>query len=479
LSRILFVNPPLGAAKRYGALAQAGGKAYPFGLCYLAAATRTHGFDTLILDADVLNLRYDQALSSILDSDPDYIGFTATTSAISTASQLALSVKNVNPSIVTFIGGSHVCALPEITLLENPGFDFAVIGEGEHTVVEALQNLKQNNDLTTVKGLALRKANNVFFTGLRPRIKDLDSLGYPAFDLLPNLTKFYRVSTQSVCDLPSASLITSRGCLGRCTFCDRSVFSNQVTFHSADYMVNLIGKLKKKYAIKCILFEDDNFMAFKPRLKRFVELLKSNKTKISWSALSRIDTIDQESLELAREGGCWQIQYGIESGSQKILDFMQKGILVNQVEKVLELTKKTGIEIKGFFMLGNPLEDESSIEETRRLVMKSSLSDIALTFFTPYPGSAIYNNINAHGTLRPKWDDMTSYNVVFIPKGMTGQGLISSQKEILKSFYSRPKIFLSYLTRAKSLRALIELFVSGFVLLKYLFLNGKNNFKCR
>lgn len=487
MKKIIFVNPPLPIKNRYGALGQAGGREVPFGLCYLAAVVRQQGFSTAIIDSQTLNIDVDRTSQLVLSHNPGYVGITAATMAITSASELALKIKKYNPRIKVIVGGSHISALPEDTLRDNPFFDIGIVGEGEETLIELLNMLERRLDIGDVKGIVFRNHGEAVFTGYRFRIRNLDILAFPAFDLLPKLDRYYRVSTQSINGLPSISLITSRGCSGKCVFCDKSVFSDIVTFHSAEYIVALIEKLKKEYGIKSILFEDDNFMAFKPRLKKFVGLLKEKRLKISWSALSRIDAIDKDTLVTAKDGGCWQIQYGIESGSQEILNFYRKGISVEQIKQALDLTRKEGIKTKGLFMLGNPLETQVSIEQSRRLIGEAFLDDVTVTFFTPYPGAAIWNEANSYGDFpapsenwaKMNWQRMSCYDAVFIPKGLTREYLVSSQKKLLKYFYARPKTVFSYIIRIKSLAVFKELFLSLLALLAHFFTNEKNNCECR
>lgn len=470
---IVFVQPPLSLEKRYGVLAQAGYREPAFGLCYLAAVTRQHGFNTSIVDAEALNLNTEKTVDSILSFEPDYVGITATTQLIRSAAAVAKEIKNRGPKIKVIIGGVHVTALPKETLLENSCFDYAVIGEGEETLVELLNALETKKDLELVKGLAIRQpVNNVFLTEKRPFIKNLDTLPYPAFDLLPNMARYYRVSTQSVNRLPALSLVTSRGCPGKCTFCDTSVHGHIPRAHSAEYVANLMKILNKEYGAKSILFDDDNFLTFRPRLKELVKIIKSEGLDLTWSCMGRVDMADFETLRIAKSGGCWQIMYGIETGSQKLLDFYKKNITLEQIEHAIKVTKQAGLKIKGFIMFGNPLETRDSIKATIGLIKRLDLDDVSISFFTPFPGSAIYKEVENYGKFERDWERMSSFDVVFVPNGFTKKELQHYSKMAFRQFYLRPRIIFSYLRRITSPTQFKELVLSGLALLRYIFSIG-------
>jgi len=464
---ILFVNPPLNTNQRYGILAQAGSIEPPLGLAYLAAVTRKHKFKTSILDASALGMGLEETVRFILDTQPDFLAITACTISIQTAAKLASRVKEKMPSLKIFIGGTHFTSLPEQALKEYHGFDVGIIGEGERTLVELLDASIKNNPWDLIPGIAFRKNGEIILTPKRQRIKNLDELPLPAFDLLPELKKYYRTTTQSIMYLPTVSLITSRGCPGQCTFCDRMTFGNEVSMHSAEYVVDLMEKLQKDFSIKGIIFEDDNFMLSQERLETLAKLIKKRKVKIHWSALSRVDTITEEKLKIVKSCGCWQILYGIESGSQKILDFYKKGINLAQIKKAVNLAKNCGFYVKGLFITGNPLESLETLKETKDLIMNLPLDDISLTSFTPYPGAEIYSRVNEFGKFEKDWDKLTFYDLVFVPSGLCKEEIRNAQNEILEKFYVLGRVRWSYFKRLRSFGQVRELYRSYRALLTY------------
>jgi len=467
--KIIFVNPPLSFTRRYGSLGYAGGNEPPVGLCYLAGTVRKKGFDTAIVDAQATGLNLNQTISLIMSYRPAYVGITAATMAIKSAYELASGIKEMDPAIKIIMGGCHVSSLPKETLEEYGSFDMGVIGEGEDTIVELMQALNRDEDLSAVKGIVSRRDKDILLSPPRNRIKDLDSLPYPAFDLLPDIKKFYRLPAQSLAGRRGFSLISSRGCFGKCLFCDKKVFGDRVTIHSAEYITEMACILNKDYGITDIMFEDDNFMVSKERLESIACLFKKRQLKVKWSALARIDSVNGESLRIAKSGGCWQISYGIESGCQRILDLYEKGITISQIKNAIALTKKAGLKIKCFFMWGNPSEDKNSLLDTSEFIKGLGIDDVSITFFTPYHGSRIWKDIRSYGRLDNDTEKMSCFELVFRPFGLTDDYLVSTRKKTLLDFYLRPRVFFSYLRRIRSMRLFKQLLLSAWCLFYYVF----------
>jgi len=465
---IVFLNPPMTLKERYGDWAEGGSLAQPQGLCSLAAVTRENDYKTFIVDAAALNLSLDETLKEIISFSPDYIGITATTNAIFKASEVAKKLKTIDDNILVIIGGPHVTATPKETMTLFQEFDIGVIGEGEVTIVELLNAQEANGKLGEVDGLILRDNGALRITRTREPIRDLDSLPLPAWDLLPELSKHYRPPAFSFNTLPSTSIITSRGCFGQCTFCDRSVFGNKVRAHSAGYVIEMMTHLVENYGIRDIIIDDDNFLLFKPRLRDICDKLVEKDFDLTWSCNSRVDIVNPDVLSLVRRAGCWQIAYGIESGSQDILDLLKKNIKLSQIRTALKWTKDAGIRTKGFFLIGHPTETTETIRKTIDFAKSVELDDFQMSMFTPFPGSEIYNYAEKYGTFQGDWKHMTGWHPVFIPKDMTEEELKRYSKKAFMEFYLRPKIILSYLKRCTNVPSLLKMCKGGTILVRSL-----------
>jgi len=475
MKNIVFINPPSDIGARYGLLASAGGVEPPFGLCYLAAAARARGYDARIVDAQALALSAVETAKLVADQKPDFIGLTAATSSIKSAAEVASLVKKNVPGVIAMVGGCHLTAQPKKTMDTFPDFDIGVIGEGENTLPELLDSLRGHKDLNSIEGIVYRNNGKAVVTEKRARIQNLDSLPFPAFDLLPDIPRHYRIPVQSIDNYPAVSLVTSRGCSGKCGFCDRSVFGNEVTCHSADYTLNLMRQMKERCGIRSILFEDDNFMALlRGKRKDFIKKLTDGNLNITWACAGRVDDADEELLRSMKEAGCYQVLYGIESGSQKILDGLRKGITIEAATRALAMTKKAGIRTKGFFIAGSPGETNETLAATGELMMKADLDDISITCYTPYFGTEIYDGINRHGTLSGEISRYSQFDAVFIPRGLEREEIEKFIKNAYREFYLRPSKIIGYARRVKSPEHLKQLALAALGPLKYIFSANKN-----
>ncbi|MBU0503953.1 MAG: B12-binding domain-containing radical SAM protein [Candidatus Omnitrophica bacterium] len=445
--RICFVSPPLNVKERYARLAPFGSNMPSLGLLSLAAVVRKAGFTPAIIPSDNLNIGYNRTLERINRFSPDILAITATTFSINQAHELSVLAKKNNRGLIVLIGGHHLSALPKETLEKFPGFDIGVIGEGELTLVQLLERLEQNKDTSDTKGIVFRKNNNTVINPPQELIDRLDGLPLPAWDLLEGFPKAYYPPFFRSKGLPAASIVTSRGCPSSCIFCSKAVFGNRVRFFSPEYVFSMIRLLHDSYGVNDILIEDDTFTIDKQRVSDICELILNSGLKINWSCLARADNIDGSVLTRMKKAGCWQISFGIESGSQDILNSSQKGINLDVIDRAIRISKKSGILTKGFFILGFPNDTGRTIKETIRFAKKSALDDISVNFMTPFPGTELYNNAAEFGEFDNDWKNMNLLSVVFIPKALTREKLKKYAIIFMREFYLRPKIIYSYFKR--------------------------------
>ena len=461
LTKVFFATPPISMEERYGSLAGAGSSLPSLGILFLAAVTRQNGYPTDLVDAAALNLDPDGLLARVTAARPDVLGLSATTFSICHAAAFAARVRDVFPDITVIIGGPHVSATPQETMERFPEFDVAVVGEGEVTIIELLKMMEREAPLDTVSGIVLRCEGKIVSTGRRLFLDDLDSLPYPAWDLLEGFPERYPPATFKVKKLPAASLVTSRGCPNRCIFCDRSVFGSNCHAFSASYVVGMIRFLTEQFGVREFSFEDDTFITFKKRLVTICQEITGLGLDISWTCLGRVNSIDAETLELMKKAGCWQISFGIESGSQEILTNIHKNVTLEQIERAVSLCRDAGILSKGFFIVGHPGETKQSLKQTLDFALKLPLDDISVTMLTPFPGTEIYERAAEFGEFDSDWSRMNLLNTVFIPHGLTREDLEQNQREMLRRFYLRPRIILGYLRRLAATPAMIKGFVAG------------------
>ena len=443
---IILVNPPYSfwsPEKNY--LRPFIGTLPSLGLLSLAAVLRDRGSPVKIVESASLGLSFSQTLENILQEQPRYVGFSCTTAAVDNAAQIARAIKEKSPKTLTFVGGAHITALPEETFRRYPAFDYGVVGEGELAFWDLLQAVEKGGEFQRVENAVFREGGEVFVNARRRFVDNLDQIPFPAYDLLPFFPGRYRPPFLNYLKGPTASLTTSRGCPQACTFCDRSVFGNRYRYFSEDYLFELISHLSQKYGIRHLVFADDQFAASKPRLIRLCEKMAAGNLRVCWNCDARVDSVDPELLRMMKRAGCWMISYGIESGSQEILDKIKKGFRLDQVERAVHWTREAGIRAKGLFMIGYPEETEETLDQTLSLLLRTPLDEINLSFLTPYPGTKLYHQARCSPDFVEDWSRMNAMNCLFKPEALSEGALEKAYAGMIRKFYGRPGITFSHL----------------------------------
>jgi len=417
------------------------------GLATLAAVCRENGFKSSIIEATSEKLSIDAVVDRIHGSNAHYIGITALTCSINSASDLASRIKEKLPAAIILVGGPHMTALPLETMTEFPVFDVGFIGESEHTIVDYLQATEKGTSIEHVKGIVFRTPKGIQSTPNRPFIADLDTIPFPAWDLIPHFPGAYIPAAIRCMNLPATHIITTRGCPMTCSFCDRSVFGTRYRLFSVDYIWKMICTLTDTFGVRDILFEDDSFTLNRARVISLCTLFSQHPKRISWSCLGRVDAIDAELLFHMKKGGCWQIGFGIESGNVDVLEGADKRTNLLRIRAALSLTKAAGIRTKGFFILGLPGETQATIEETIRFALSVDLDDISVSFATPFPKTVFCEQALRSGTFEKNWSEMNLLNPVFIPHNLTKHELKQSHSDFLRRFYLRPAVVFDYFRR--------------------------------
>jgi radical SAM superfamily enzyme YgiQ (UPF0313 family) len=409
------------------------------GVLVLAAVARAHGYRVRLIDAKEQGTSLEEVARQIVALRPDYVGLSATTVSVTNAARIATQVKAQLPGVVTVLGGAHVSAIPERTLEAFPNIDYGVIGEGEVSLFELLARIEQNRPVDDVAGLAYRRSGRVQVNLRAPYIDDLDALPKPAWDLLPDFPHRFQPSLFSYPRTPVATLITSRGCPFSCSFCDRSTSGKRGRMHSVDYVAGLCRHLEG-LGVRHIIFVDDLFTVRKQRVVEMCEAFLDNGFTFSWSCNSHPNLLDLATLKLMKRAGCWQIAYGIESGSQRILDVVKHEVRIPRMRETLRMTQAARIRTKGYLMIGHPTEGLDSLTEDVRFLKEVELDLCQITKFTPYPGTPAYPTIREHGGFDEDWERMNAMNFMFIPNGLNEDILESYFDHLYRAFYSRPDV---------------------------------------
>jgi radical SAM superfamily enzyme YgiQ (UPF0313 family) len=470
--KVLLVNPPYLPEERYGNLAAFGPTNEPLGLAYIASSLESAGVEVKIADAPALRMSVEEIGNWVVRDRFNLVGVTMLTPMYHRSLEVLRQARRAFPGIRTVVGGPHPTVLPGQTLEEIPELDFAVIGEGEAATVELVEALEGKRALDSVTGLAYRKDGDVAVNPPRPPLMDLDRLPPPARHLLP--MEAYRMTRSRTRAKHCYTVSVARGCPFRCAYCFRT-FGRNFRPHSAGRIVEEVSLLVDQYGAQEVNLEADTITLNRAYLLNLCKALRESGVtrKVRWTCESRVDTVDEEILRAMKEAGCWQISYGVESGSQRLLDLIEKGITLEQVERTFALTKKLEISIRAFFMLGLPTETREESWQTIRLARKLNAEWSQFTITVPFPGTKLYELARAEGALRSaRWADFKTYGgwtegeLVYVPKGRSAAELKGLQKKALKSFYLRPAVFWRFLKSIRSYEQFREAVRGFFTLVK-------------
>jgi radical SAM superfamily enzyme YgiQ (UPF0313 family) len=444
--RIVFINPPYERiAPGYEFVKHITNKSPSLGLLHLASEVRLNGFEPSIIESDIFDLTIDDVVAQVCESKPKYVGITLFTVGVWGAAGIARQIKQRLPETTIIVGGPHIASMGPETMERFREFDYAVVGEGEKVLMDLLTALENGTDLFQVPGIIYRDGAFLRVTPGNPVNKLLDDLPMPAWDLLPNFPQAYLPAIYDFPRGPVATIAASRGCPFHCKFCDTSTFGAKVRHYSPRKVFEMMKHLKETYGVRHILFVDDLFLASKVRVTELCNLLLESKLNMTWTCTARVDTVKPEVLELMKKAGCWEISFGLETGSDELLQKMDKAARVAASEEAVGWTANAGIRVKGLFMLGYPGETRETIEITKQFVCRIPMTIMNLTKFTPYPGSPVYRDLYGTNIRDDHWEKMNGMNFVWAPEGMTVEDLDRHYQEVLVSFYRRARMGHYYL----------------------------------
>ena len=443
--KITLITPPYERiAKGYEFVKHITNQAPSLGLLHLAAELRLHDYQPTIIESDIFDMTVEDVVAQVVEENPAYVGITLFTVGVWCGAEIARKIKFALPNTTILVGGPHISSMAEETMERFREFDIAVLGEGEEILINLLHALETGGDLKQVTGLVFMEKGDIhdklIKTSSHSIDKNMDRLPMPAWDLLPDFPNAYRPAIYDYPGGPVASLAASRGCPFHCKFCDTSTFGSAVRAYSAQRVFEILQSLQSQYGIKHIMFVDDLFTASRKRTTELCKLIINSGMKITWSCASRVDVVKPDLLQLMKQAGCWEISFGLESGSDELLKKMDKSAAVEKSREALKWTAEAGIRSKGLFMLGYPGENAETIAKTKAFVKSVPLTIMNLTKFTPYPGSPIYRDMYKTNIREDHWQKMNGMNFLWAPEGMTMEELNRQYKSVLTAFYSQPRI---------------------------------------
>jgi len=360
------------------------------GIGMIAAVLNRAGHDVTIRDLTVEPADNGKLALYLAALQADLVGFTVVTAtACRVYDELIPLVRNHSPASLVILGGAHPTAMPDESLQYA---DIVVRGEGEETVVELCGNLER---LDTVNGISYCTASGTVHNPPREFIQNLDQLPFPARELFPPLSSYGGLP--SVRGKIVGNLSTSRACYGRCKFCYNAIFGRKSRYRSAENILDEWELLVRKHSAEVITISDDHFTSNPKRVELICsELERRGLHKTPWTCSNgiRVETATVEMLSRMKSAGCQGVAFGIESGSQQVLDLMDKRITLDKIRNAVTNARKSGIStVTGFFMLGTPWDTLESMQETIAFSKSLPLDYAQFAIATPYPGTEMHEMV--------------------------------------------------------------------------------------
>jgi len=425
--RVLLIRPPYTRLKGVGQSPY-----FPLGLGYITAVLRDNGFEAklyhaensrlqgedVVLDAetgfDFRSASQRRYLESIKNSNhyvwreiadtlqafrPDVVGISVLSVEVASALKVSRLCKEYDAKCTVVWGGLHPSFLPE-DCLQNAEVDYVIRGEGEYPMLGLCRALEQGDDPSGLESVSCRAAGRIVHNPQCQPVANLDDLPLPARDCLIYPESF---------DFKSfGSMIISRGCPFRCSFCSsRNFWDKKVRFRSPENIVKEIAALKKQYGTKHIMFWDDSFTINKTIIMKYLTAITDANLHINWKTATRADLVDEELLGAMKKSGCVKLEIGVESGSDRIKKIINKDVTNDQIRRAFALINKSGIGSGAFFMAGFPDETAADLEQTFSLMKEIDATEIAFNIFDPMPGSSEYEKCIRLGLVpeHPDWSN--------------------------------------------------------------------------
>ncbi len=409
----------------------------PLGLLSMAAFLERRGHTVFVHDC--LGPRAPSGpganAAQVLRLRPDLVGFSATTSGFLDGYAMAEEVKRANPAILTVFGGVHVSSLGAVLLRHFRHIDCLCMGEGEATLAE----LADGRAAGDIDGLIWRDGGQTVTNPPRTPIADLDSLPFPAYEKLDRFPAEYHLPLFSYTLTPGATMVTSRGCPYRCSYCDRSVFHRGFRYNSAAYVYEHLRYLRRRFGIRHVNIYDDLFTTYRPRIAELCRLLIARPLGMQFNCAVRVGHADDDLLDMLKAAGFLQLSLGIETGNADLMAVHKPGVDLAGVRDTVRRIQARGLRAKGLFIMGLPGDTVASIRETSDLALSLGFDDMNMSKFTPFYGAPVWSAIPAAGDFNCDWRQMNCLNFVFLPRGIDSRETLDQlYNQHVKRFYSDP-----------------------------------------
>jgi len=378
-NKLLLINPPFkNKYMRY----------FPLGLGYLANACTHADIDIECLDLNVNNLTMDQLILKLKNDKYHVVGLGGFSVQLKSTIDICNTIKTNFPDITVIVGGVQVYGSDDF-ILNNSKADIVCIGESELILPELIHQLYKNGDLSNIPSIKYKKNGSVIDNGGFSIVNNLDEISFPKYDAF-EMEKYIKSHYNKEAGLRTIDFIFSRGCPYKCSYCINSKKPVKVRYRSVDNIITEIRLLKNKYQINDFACTDELFTINKKKALEICEALKTE--GITWRTSVRADGINEELLLAMKNAGCRQLVIGLESGSDRILQSMNKKADTKKYHEAIKLLRKHDINFYPNFMIGMPEETEATIKETEKFCIDNELI-FGPSYVTPFPGTKLYDNI--------------------------------------------------------------------------------------
>jgi radical SAM superfamily enzyme YgiQ (UPF0313 family) len=446
----------------------------PLSLISVATVLKIKGFHVDLVDAAALLMTIDELKEKIVDYN--VVVMLTSTMTLNEDAGVMEELKRSNKSLKTIVFGGHVTAEPESTLA-RPGIDIVVRREAEYIISELIESLEQGKEKwKEIKGICFRENGNIIRNSDYSLIRNLDELPIPDRSLLPNNVDYFNPIVKRT---PYTTMFTTRGCPGLCTFCSSPTFyGSKVRMRSSDNVLKELCEIIK-LGYKEVFFRDEIFTFSKKRVLEICKGIIDNGFDITWICSARIGSVDKEMMWMMKKAGCHMLRLGVETGVQRLLDNVMKGIQLEETRQTFEWAKETGLDTHAHMMIGLPTETKEDIEETFKFVREIDPTILTFGIMTVYPGTPLFKEINEQnwelsnrigdGTQQDlsKLHTNSFYNEFFTT--LTQQEMSGSIRKIYRHFYLRPGYVIKWLKRMKTIDEFKRVSLAGTQVLEFVF----------
>lgn len=427
------------------------------GLAYIAAVLDQDPANRVsIIDVDAEEIGPGALATRIKRLKPAIVGITVTTPTFTSAMDAAKTIKRQCPDTLVVTGGIHATLRP-FEMLQDKHIDITVKGEGEIAFREIVEYVRGKRILASIPGIAYNKGGEVKETPPRPLLNDLDALPFPARGLFKNDQYTYPDALYR----RTAPIITSRGCPGRCSYCNaHRVFQRTFRPRTAGNVVDEIELLVTKMGIKEIHIWDDNFTTDAERVFQIRDEIRKRRIRVKFAFPNgiRADFLNEKVLRSLKEMGTYSIAIGVESGSQRVLNRARKGIQRDRIKGIITLAKEMGFETWAFFMIGLENETVRTIKQTIRFALRTNPDIAKFHILKPYPGTEVYEHLRSKNYILT--EDYDQFGIHTPPihrlESLSPDDMLEWQKKAYRIFYLRPGKMAEQILRVKNLNRLLR-----------------------